>query len=129
MNFFKPAKIFLAIALVGFIGVPKAEAKYGKLVKIIPYIITGAAGMGAENVRARNTPCTHLVRKYTNQRNIDLERLAYKRRNGKDTQFIMDGMGFRREQYEHQAAMNGCESLDGTLSPNVHSSEQYRYYR
>ena len=33
MNLFKPAKIFLAIALVIFMGAPKSEAKYAKLVK------------------------------------------------------------------------------------------------
>ena len=129
MNLFKPAKIFLAIALVIFIGAPKAEAKYAKLVKVIPYIFAGVAGMGTENVRARNTPCTNLVRNYTKQRNIDLERLAYKRRNGEDTQYIVHGMGSRREEYEHQAAKKGCASLDGILRPNVHSSAQSPYYR
>ena len=99
MYLLKPAKIFLAIALVALVGAPRAEAKYAKLGKIIPYIVAGVAGMGTENVRARNTPCTNLVRNYTKQRNIDLERLAYKRRNGEDTQYIEYGMGSRREEY------------------------------
>ena len=129
MYLLKPAKIFLAIALVALVGAPRAEAKYAKLGKIIPYIVAGVAGMGTENVRARNTPCTNLVRNYTKQRNIDLERLAYKRRNGEDTQYIEYGMGSRKEEYEHQAAKKGCSSLDGTLRPNVHSSAQSGYYR
>jgi len=119
------AKFVLAISLIGLIGIPRTEAKpYGKLLKIIPYVITGAAGMGAENVRARTAPCTNLVRNFNKQRNSDLKRLAYKRRNGEDTQFLINGMGYRREEYEHLAFKKGCSSIDGRLNSNVHSSVQ-----
>lgn len=130
MKNLKSTRFFLVLSLIGLIGMPKAEARpYGKLLNIIPYVITGAAGMATENVRARNTPCTNLVRNFNNQRNNDLKRLNYKRRNGEDTQYLLNSMGYRNEEYEHEAFKKGCSSLDGRLNSNVHSSVQSVFKR